>query len=117
MSVNNVNPTSFLGGTWESWGSGKVPVGVDASDVNFNTVEKTGGEKTHVLTVSEIPSHRHSSNGIPVEKKEGNYVAMRSGTFSDFSPDTESETNTTGGSSAHNNLQPYITCYMWKRVI
>lgn len=117
MSVNNVNPTSFLGGTWESWGSGKVPVGVDVSDANFDTVEKTGGEKTHSLTVSEIPSHEHTSNGIPVTKTEGGYVAMRSGTFSNFSTDIISETNTTGGSFAHNNLQPYITCYMWKRVI
>ena len=49
-----------FGGTWEAWGSGKVPVGVDPEDTDFDTVEETGGEKTHTLTVDEMPSHRHN---------------------------------------------------------
>ena len=44
LSVNNVNPSSVFGGTWEAWGSGKVPVGVDTTQTEFNTVEKTGGD-------------------------------------------------------------------------
>ena len=40
MSVNNVSPQTFLGGTWTKWGSGRVPVGVNTSDSNFSTVEK-----------------------------------------------------------------------------
>jgi len=47
MSVNSTNPSVMFGGTWESWGSGKVPVGVNTEETEFNTVEKTGGEKTH----------------------------------------------------------------------
>ena len=40
MSVNNVNPSTFLGGTWETWGSGKVPVGVNPNDSDFSIAEK-----------------------------------------------------------------------------
>ena len=59
MSVNSTNPSMFLGGTWEAWGSGKMPVGVDSLDNDFSKVEKSGGEKTHKLTVNEMPSHNH----------------------------------------------------------
>ena len=39
MSVNNTNPTSLFGGTWVAWGSGRVPIGVNTSDSDFNAVE------------------------------------------------------------------------------
>ncbi len=60
MSVNNVNPQSFFGGTWVAWGSGKVPVGVNTSDNDFNSAEKTGGAKTVNLQHSHtVNSHTH----------------------------------------------------------
>jgi len=43
MTVSAADESTFLGGTWVRWGTGRVPVGVNASDANFNTVEKTGG--------------------------------------------------------------------------
>lgn len=46
LSTNNVNPGTIFGGTWEAWGGGRVPVGVVATDTDFNTANKTGGEKT-----------------------------------------------------------------------
>ena len=53
LSVNNINPSEYFGGTWVAWGSGRVPVGVNSSDSSFNTVEKTGGSKTHnhIITI------------------------------------------------------------------
>ena len=51
---STINPSSFFGGTWVSWGSGKVPVGVNPNDGDFNTAEKTGGAKT------VNASHNHS---------------------------------------------------------
>ncbi len=46
MSSNSANPSTYLGfGTWVAWGSGRVPVGVNSSDTDFSTVEKTGGAK------------------------------------------------------------------------
>ena len=61
IETDNRNPATYLGfGTWQYWGSGRVLVGVDTSQSEFNEVEKTGGEKTHQLTVDEMPSHNHS---------------------------------------------------------
>lgn len=99
-----------LGGTWEAWGAGRVPVSVDSSDTSFNTVEKTGGEKTHTLTVAEIPSHTHNYYQL-TQIGSWNVTAGSGGYYAgDFYP-----TGATGGGGTHNNLQPYITCYMYKR--
>lgn len=65
-SVNNVNPSEFIGGTWVSWGAGKVSVGVDETQEEFNIAEKEGGEKEHVLVVDELPSHNHTFTGETV---------------------------------------------------
>lgn len=102
---------SALGGTWVAWGSGRVPVGVDTNDADFDTAEETGGEKTHTLTTTEMPSHNHTSKGwAAVTDGSGSYVTLGgSGSSTDYS------TNNRGGGGAHNNLQPYITCYMYKR--
>ena len=42
----STNPGTLYGGTWAAWGGGRVPVGVNTADSDFNTVEKTGGKKT-----------------------------------------------------------------------
>ena len=120
MSVNNTNPSILFGGTWESWGAGRVPVGVDVNDTAFDTVEETGGEKTHTLTTTEMPSHGHSvtwqSNCPPWLQAGGYGQITASGSGGANKANIGSITiNNTGGSGAHNNLQPYITCYMWKR--
>lgn len=133
MSVNNVNPSALFGGTWEAWGNGRVPVGVNTSDSSFNTAEKTGGEKTHKLTNSEMPSHDHGSadHNYPYFIL-GSSSALRSGLTDTLSGEdrvypfyenlgsgyrfgVHGATSKVGGDAAHNNLQPYITCYMWKR--
>lgn len=60
METANVNPATYLGfGTWQYWGQGRVPVGVDTNDTDFNTVEKTGGEKKRQITVNNLPAHTH----------------------------------------------------------
>lgn len=63
MSVNATNPSTYFGGTWVAWGSGRVPVGINTSDTNFSTVEKTGGSATVTLTASQMPSHTHTFTG------------------------------------------------------
>jgi hypothetical protein len=111
LSVNNVNPGTFIGGTWVAWGTGKVPVGVDTAQTEFNTVEETGGAKTHTLGVSEIPSHTHSTMGY--RNVAGQGVLVFELAASTTNPGYV--TGATGGGLAHNNLPPYITCYFWKR--
>jgi hypothetical protein len=111
FTTENVNPGTWMTGTtWTAWGSGRVPVGVNTSDTDFNTVEKEGGAKTHTLTIAQIPSHNHTYQEWyavdDVGNSGGGYPCMnqRTGT-----------TGSTGEGTAHNNLQPYITCYMFKR--
>lgn len=109
-SASQVN--AALGGTWEAWGKGRVPVGVDTSETEFNTVEKTGGEKTHTLTVQEMPSHHHSLCRGQYGNQYMEYIAYSSGAATAWRDAAMADT---GGGQAHNNLQPYITCYMYKR--
>ena len=100
-----------LGGTWVAWGAGRVPVGVDPNDTSFDTAEEKGGEKTHKLTVSEIPSHDHGAyyTGSSALKKGYGWYGV-SGNAMAY------DVISNGGGGAHNNLQPYITCYMYKRI-
>lgn len=113
LSEVGINPVTYLGfGTWELWGSGRVPVGVDIDDTDFNAAGKTGGEKEHALTIDEMPSHNHNST-LNYEGRGSNQWSYRSN--ADYLGGPVSTTNT-GGGQPHNNMQPYITCYMWKRV-
>lgn len=116
MSVNNTNPSTFFGGTWEAWGAGKVPVGVDTNDTNFATVEKTGGEKQHTLTIAEMPAHNHTIPCTPTanDGSEPTYQAAQVNAEATGNHNSIVAVSS-GGGSPHNNLQPYITCYMWKR--
>ena len=107
------NPGTLLGfGTWSAFGTGRTIVGVDSSDTDFDAVRETGGAKTHTLTIAELPSHTHETtlrgNG---EDETQNFPSA-----SDNSDPSRTMTSgATGGGGAHNNLQPYITAYMWRR--
>lgn len=137
MSVNSANPGSIFGGTWQAWGSGRVPVGVNTSDTSFNTVEKTGGEKTHKLTANESGTTAHIHRGseetdyyVMNDSPQARNVGITDGVDGEVYyidgqslPEIKFRHRTATGkaeakaaASAHNNLQPYITCYMWKRV-
>lgn len=63
LSVSSTNPSTYFGGTWVAWGSGRVPVGINTLDSNFNVVEKTGGASAVTLTASQMPSHTHTFTG------------------------------------------------------
>lgn len=123
LSVNATNPSVLFGGTWEQV-KGKFLVGVDSSDTDFETSGKTGGEKTHTLTVDEMPSHSHDMDdavygnyknrlGIRGDGGGGKNLIpsmMQTTGYSRYIP-----TNT-GGGQAHNNMPPYLAVYMWKRI-
>lgn len=114
ISVSPTNPGTSMGfGTWVAFATGQTLVGIDTGQTEFDTVEETGGAKTHTLTIPEMPSHTHTTTqplGVNANK---NF------TGTGFNPMTVDNTavtiNATGGGGAHNNLQPYIVTYMWKR--
>ena len=133
-ATDNTNPLTLFGfGTWVAFGSGRVPVGIDVAQTEFNAPEKTGGGKTHTLAVTEMPVHNHTVNdpghahgmaGDPVfTSATGAQRAYAFGSGQQFrwsvggvnSATTGVTTANKGGGAAHNNLQPYITVYMWKR--
>lgn len=156
-SVVNTNPSTFIGGNWTAFGSGRTLVGVDTGQTEFDTVEETGGVKTHTLTTNEMPSHTHTQDshnhtqnshnhtqdqhrhGVPVdfnnpniansiagEVSQGPATALTGYVQTQFTTATNQATTATnqattatnqntGGGAAHNNLQPYITVYFWKR--
>ena len=115
LSVNATNPSKYFGGTWVAWGTGRVPVGVDTTQTEFNAVEKTGGSKY-------IQQHKHSFRVVKDqvtasdgELPKANDKAGRNSGWTSYKTDSGvgSVTDVTTGNSG--NLQPYITCYMWKR--
>jgi hypothetical protein len=108
MSVSATNPAGEYGGTWVLWGSGRVPVCVDTTQPEFDTVEKTGGSKN----ITDVLQHSHSLNvyNIPVGSGDLVAVPMYGGT----TPSAGISTSQTGAATV-SNLQPYITCYMWKK--
>jgi hypothetical protein len=133
ISVVSTNPATLLGlGTWVAFGAGRVLVGLDAGDPDFDAAEKTGGAKTHQLSVNELPAHNHTvtdpghthltqryptatgaSTGFTID-------TSMSGTLADNTLPTKSATtgltvNNAGGGAAHNNVQPFVVCYFWKR--
>lgn len=96
---------------------GRVPVGLDGGDTDFNEIGKTGGEKTHTLTIDEMPSHDHgevfpSKYGYeyPLLAKNGS-GSSKNGIMplleTSEITDLQSMTGTTGKGKSHNNLQPY----------
>lgn len=118
ISISSSNPSYTMGGTWQRFANGKTLVGVDEYDSDFNSPNRTGGEKAHQTTVEEMPSHAHQFNteaaGSPIALgwENGNNSAMRAklGNYTLGLP-----TTSVGGNKPHNNLQPYITVYMWRR--
>jgi hypothetical protein len=109
ISVDSTNPATTLGyGTWTAFGAGRTLVGFDSGQTEFDTVEETGGAKTHQLSINELPSHSHAGN-------------LNSGSSSSFSWSSVAgnsaltSTGATGNDQPHNNLQPYIVTYFFKR--
>ena len=85
---------------------GKVPVGLNSSEIEFDTLGKSSGEKTHILTTPEMPSHNHTFQAWNNTNTDTSDIFTN-----DWRLDPGSGTwgtSNTGGGQAHNNLQPYL---------
>ena len=89
---------------------GKIPVGLNSDDSDFNILGKVGGEKTHILKVDEIPSHNHRQTVTASRAGSGStYASWNANNLFGNTDKAARNTLNTGGGQAHNNLQPYIT--------
>lgn len=110
MSINNINPVNFFGGTWEQI-KDRFLLGVGDT---YTDVNKVGGKATHTLTVEEMPSHSHGMTGN--NGSGGNNVYPFVITDGGANWNSWNPTDKTGGGKSHNNMPPYLTVYIWKRV-
>lgn len=113
-SLFNIIGTSFGSGDGSTTFNlpnlkGKIPVGLDSEDTDFEILGKTGGEKTHTLTVNEMPQHSHSFGGYKgsTQWADGQIWYRAGGVNTDNTPATTNTTDS-GGNQPHNIVQPYL---------
>ena len=124
--------TAIGGTTWAAFGAGKVLLGLDSGDTDFDTAEETGGAKTigagtsgsTTLTTSQIPAHSHE---VGAGEYSGSYDNGTNFSNNNLGSTTGSrnhkaDTSSAGGGGghthttpAHSLVQPYIVVYFWKR--
>lgn len=118
-ATSSSNPATLLGfGTWEAFGAGRVMVGLNGSDTDFDTAEETGGSKTSTssgtisgtvggtsLTEAQMPKHHHRY--VTGQLTSGSYpnspAGNQNGLFFGGTPDDgafEYNTYSTGGNGA-----------------
>lgn len=134
MSMSATNPATLFGvGTWTRISQGRMLLGADDSTYKAGA---TGGEATHTLTAAEMPAHSHgistsgdhshyfygsdNNNGPLTEgdglDTEGNGHSTRNVRFATSSAGAHTHTiSNSGGGAAHNNMPPYLVCYIWQR--
>lgn len=122
FSADSENPSTKFGGTWVAWGAGRVPVGVgtgndsNGTSKSFLSADTTGGEYTHKLTENELPASVSVGLDMDIEIIGGATGGEGTECYTvDFDGVNKNFTMTLGSDTYHNNIPPYITCYMWKR--
>lgn len=139
------NPNNtFASTTWVRYGEGQVLVGFDSTDTDFDAVNKSGGAKTHSLTVAEMPAHTHTVSGTAASAGSHNHnrtlrgianriagntwngvvasASTRDVAWSGFSSSTGAHTHRVSGTAASqgngtafSTMPPYTVVYYWRR--
>ena len=124
---DNFDPNVSFNGTWELI-KGVFILSVDPDDTDINISKKVGGEKEHLLTTEEIPSHSHTfkdtSHTIYWGRGDSNVYFSNSQATAGKPPSNNpcvkqgswTYTNNSGGGEPHNNMPPYYTAYCWRRI-
>ena len=119
MSVNDTNPSILFHGTWE-----RIKDRFLLASGDTYSAGSTGGEANHTLTVDEMPSHAHNFDNyitgypdVSYRRDINNYTMPLINTLNpDDTIGAGQYTNAAGNSKPHNNMPPYLTVYMWKRI-
>lgn len=135
-AVVSTNPATLLGfGTWAAFGAGRMMVGLNSGDTDFDTAEETGGAKTVTIAQANLPNistgagtaHSHvqtqgtgatgNFSTAPIDTSSGGTGGTVATTVAANSTQSESaHTHSLGGSgTALSVMNPYIVVYMWKR--
>lgn len=117
ISTVSTNPSNIFGfGTWE-----RIEDRFLLAAGSTYAAGSTGGEAEHILTVEEMPSHKHGSGDLKFAVKTGSTGgtstnAAGASSTGYYTGILSGSTASVGDGVAHNNMPPYITVYMWKRV-
>lgn len=126
ITYNDNNPGNFLGGTWERFGQGRTLVGEgtgnDGSTSMSFTTGSVGGEYYHQLAYSEMPAHGHeigiwdTSGSLKTSPWE--FMTIYGSHHSDGQSHNVNSVhiNGSGDNIPHNNVQPYLVVFFWRRV-
>ena len=110
---DETNPGTLYPGTiWGRVAMGRMLVGQDAGDAAFRTIGQAGGEKTHVLSVAELPAHSHGVSFWDADDASHQRVA---GTGHDHSEERTQATSATGGGMPFSLMNPFLVVAIWRR--
>ena len=109
LSVNDTNPGTFIGGTWE-----RIKDRFLLAAGDKYVAGSTGGEAQHTLTVEEMPSHGHKYDRLWTKPSGDRQLQIGNAGFS-LAFNENFTSGLTGGGKPHNNMPPYIAVYMWVR--
>lgn len=106
-TINDINPSTYLGGTWIRFAQGRTLVGVDETDdvTLMKTANNTGG------SVNPLTKHSHD-----IRRANGNTQSLAGAmvNWSDL-PNQKNIVHEAGDNTNHNNWQPFVTVYFWRR--
>ena len=111
IDFTDTDYSNYLGFTWERELVGLTPVGYDADDEDFDTIGATGGEKTHTLTIDEMPEHGFTISTTNSSSTYTDGYIMTGG----YIKTHDVNLGSIGGGQPHNNLPPYKVVAYWKR--
>lgn len=127
-SNDSTSPTTLFGGTWEALPAGYTLIAQGRGTDNYGSFTYTAGQKygerKHQLTTDEMPAHIHEQGdwmwAVSVKFKNGTYNIPKgqSGNATTYSEGKSSQrvwTASSGGNAPHDNVQPVIASYGWRR--
>jgi len=132
-STVSTHPSVLFGGTWVKYAEGRMIIGIDTSQIEFDTVNETGGSKTKTISESNMPSHNHSMAHDHSMVMTYNLAGTQSGTganrltgvvygdgadidrYGTTGASSNANTGSKGSDSPMNILNPFVVSYMWTR--